>query len=121
MSKFEINLPYYHGKDSWHEYDGYDAEDAAREFAEGYDADDHPLMNSSDFVRVREVGSDEIIIVSISAEPSIDYHASEMTEYKCRQCKKDQIETLKAGESCYHHDDSFCSQDCYQIYYGVKK
>lgn len=120
MSKtFEVNLPSFNG-DEWMEFEAYDVEDAAKQFAEYYDQDDHPLINNSEFVRVRELGTEEITICVISAEASIDYWASECTERKCRECKKDMMpEILETGKCGYDRDDAFCNRECYAKYYRL--
>lgn len=104
--------------DQFEEVDGYDAEDAACNFAQKYNEDgDYPLMGrfgdgGSCWVLVREVGSEEIILCHASAEPDIRYSSCEVKTVKCNQCGKDNRERIITGGDMY--DDRFCNYNCYK-------
>lgn len=113
--KYLVNIPSWNG-DTWHEYEGYDAEDAAMEAGKEYNEDgDYTLMNDSIFVLVKETENSEPVIVSVSAEPDIHYSACEVCNpIVCKQCKKDCKDMIIEGKNLY--DDRYCSKNCYLDY-----
>lgn len=117
--RYEVNLPDYHGEDSWHEYDAMDEEEAALAFGQSYNEDgDYSLMNHEVYVRVREVGTDKIVVCCVSAEPDVHYSSNEMDSLKCKECKVELIEKIKRAEKLYN--DQYCSRECYCKYHGIK-
>jgi len=115
MSEYEARIPEYHGEE-WQSTEGYDYESAAAELAKEYNENsDYCLMNSSVYVLVREVGTEEIKIVSASAEPDVYYSSQEISEVKCRHCKKDCSDLIINGDGLTH--DDYCSNECYLAYY----
>lgn len=111
MSKFEARIPSYHG-DNWESVEGWDHESAAKELGKSYNENcDYTLMNDSVYVLVRRVGSEEVKIVSVSAEPDVYYSATEIDQVNCKHCKKDCRELIQDEGELY--DNRFCSRECY--------
>jgi len=118
MNTFEYCIPNYNGADNWCDIKGYSAEDAARRVAREYNVEgDYPLNDEgTEYVLIRKDKDSPIQIFSISAEPSIEYYATEQTEFKCKNCGGDLRERIMQGEAYSHDNEDFCEYACSEQY-----
>lgn len=78
--KFEVNIPDYHGEDSWREIQAFDAEDAAEKIAEEYYNYDPSDANDLDItVLVRIEDCSEVLRFRVSADYSVNFYAREVS------------------------------------------
>jgi hypothetical protein len=111
--KYLVCIPCWNGAGNYDEYEGYDAEDAAKNAGQDYNEDgDYPLMDRSIFALVKESEDATPILISVSAEPDVHYSANECTRrIECNYCGKDMREAIIAGQEPF--DERFCDRNCY--------
>jgi hypothetical protein len=120
MSKqFEYCIPTYNGEDNWKTVEGWSAEYAARCAARYYNEDgDYALSNDRvEYVLIREKEGSPIQIFVMSAEPSIEYHATEKTEIKCLNCGANLREKVIKGMAYTRDEKDYCDYACRQQWY----
>jgi hypothetical protein len=115
---FEYCIPTHDGE-YWRDVDAYDEEDAAhRAAAEFNEGGDYSLMNSYEYVLVRKDEDSTIKVFHISAEQSIDYHAYEIDDVKCRHCGKDLTSKIIEGTHYSRESHDYCSYECFKLWYN---
>jgi hypothetical protein len=115
---FEYCIPTYNGEDNWHDIEAWDSESAAQKVAENYDNDgDHTLATGGEeYVLIRKDENSPIEIFIMSAEPSVDYYVSEVTDFKCTHCGKDIKEKIVAGSANHTDSHTYCDYKCRSSY-----